>query len=353
VNDDRTPGFVPACPIPQSEYPHILMAHGGGGRLMQSLIEKLFVASFDNAALRERHDGAVVDAGGARIAFTTDTYVVRPLFFPGGDIGSLSVHGTVNDLAMCGARPLALSAALVLEEGFPIKTLWRIVRSMDAAARAAGVDIVTGDTKVVERGKGDGIFINTAGVGVVEAGPVVAPSRVRAGDCIILSGDIGRHGIAIMSAREGLEFEHEVESDSAPLCHAVRALLESGVEVHCMRDLTRGGLGAALCEVAGAAGVDIEVDETAVSVREDVRGACELLGLDPMFVANEGRFVVFVPQADADAALSALQSDPAGALAVPIGRVSDGSRGRVTVRTSIGTTSLLDTPSGEQLPRIC
>jgi hydrogenase expression/formation protein HypE len=349
TNDD----FTPSCPIPKSEYPHILLAHGGGGKLMNALIEKIFVPTFDNEQLDRRHDGAVLEAGGARIAFTTDSYVVRPLFFPGGDIGSLAVHGTVNDLCMCGARPLAISAGLILEEGLAMEDLWRITRSMQDAARAAGVQIVTGDTKVVDRGKGDGIFINTAGIGIVEGGRVLGPSEVRSGDVVVLSGDIGRHGIAIMAVREGLEFETSIESDSAALVGITNALLASGARVSCMRDLTRGGLAAALIEIAETAGVQVDIDESAVPVREDVRGACEILGLDPLFVANEGRFVAFVRPEDADAAVANLSGHPLGSGACVIGRVSDGHRGRVTTRTSIGTTSILDLPSGEQLPRIC
>lgn len=353
LTDRADKEFTPSCPIPPSEYPHILLAHGGGGKLMNALIEKIFVPTFDNDQLDRRHDGAVLEAGGARIAFTTDSYVVRPFFFPGGDIGSLAVHGTVNDLCMCGARPLAISAGLILEEGLAMDDLWRITRSMQEAARTAGVEIVTGDTKVVDRGKGDGIFINTAGIGIVEGGRVIGPSEVRPGDAVVLSGDIGRHGIAIMSAREGLDFETPVESDSAALTGITGALLASGARVSCMRDLTRGGLGAALIEIAETARVRIDIDERAVPVREEVRGACEILGLDPLFVANEGRFVAFVRPDDADATVANLRGHSLGAGACTIGQVAEGPRGRVTVRTSIGTTSILDLPSGEQLPRIC
>jgi hydrogenase expression/formation protein HypE len=315
---------------------------------MGTLIEKMFVPTFDNPMLRRRHDGAVLDMAGVRVAMTTDSYVVHPLFFPGGDIGSLAVHGTVNDLLMCGARPLALSVGLVIEEGLAMEDLWRITRSMQEAAAAAGVSIVTGDTKVVDRGKGDGVYINTTGVGVVPAGRDVGPERVGEGDVVIVSGDIGRHGIAIMAAREGLELETSIESDSAALVGVVGTLMDSGADIHCMRDLTRGGLGAALIEIADTAGVHIEVDETVVPVREDVRGACEILGLDPMFVANEGRFIAVVPASDARTALAAM-----GGGAAVAGRITDAPSGSVSVRTAIGTESVLDLPSGEQLPRIC
>jgi hydrogenase expression/formation protein HypE len=288
-----------ACPAPLGDREQVTLAHGGGGRMTNQLIEQLFVRAFGNPALEARHDGACVELGGLRLAFSTDSYVVRPLFFPGGDIGTLAVNGTVNDLAMCGARPLYLSAGFVIEEGLPMATLGRIVGSMQAAARAAGVAIVTGDTKVVDRGKGDGVYINTAGIGVVESGGVIAPSSVRAGDVIVLSGDIGRHGMAVMAAREGLEFESAIESDCAALAAPVAALTAAGVPVHCLRDLTRGGLASAVVEIAQTAGLHLRLDEAAIAVREDVRGACEVLGFDPFYVANEGRFVALVPAAAA------------------------------------------------------
>ncbi|MBM3890807.1 MAG: hydrogenase expression/formation protein HypE, partial [Verrucomicrobia bacterium] len=258
--------FAPACPIPISNYPNVMLAHGGGGRLMHQLIEKMLVPAFGNALLDARHDGAVLQIGDARLAFTTDSYVVRPLFFPGGDIGQLAVHGTVNDLAMCGARPLYLSAGFIIEEGLPMETLWRIVQSMRQAADAAGVQLVTGDTKVVDKGKGDGIFINTAGIGVVEHDCVIAPKSVQAGDCLLVNGDLGRHGIAIMAVREGLQFETTIESDSAALAGIVQELLRAGIEVHCLRDLTRGGLASALNEIAETANVGIAIDESAIPV---------------------------------------------------------------------------------------
>lgn len=345
--------FTLSCPIPPSEHPNVTLAHGGGGKLMNSLIEKMFLPTFANAALGERHDGAVLDLGGGRVAFTTDSYVVKPLFFPGGDIGSLAVHGTVNDLAMCGARPVALSAGLVIEEGLPMEDLWRITRSMQAAAAGAGVSIVTGDTKVVDRGKGDGVFINTSGVGVIDGHRVLAPSQVQPRDVVILSGDIGRHGMAIMAAREGLEFESSIESDSAALNDIVGDVLAASSGVSCMRDLTRGGLGAALVEIAAAAGVRIDIDGPSVPVRDDVRGACEILGLEPLFVANEGRFVAFVRAEEASTVLEAMRVHPLGADARVIGRVVEGDAGLVTSRTEIGTSTIVDLPSGEQLPRIC
>ena len=390
TDDSRTDdGLGFACPIPIAQYPHVLLAHGGGGSLMHQLIERMFQSAFGAAGLTRQHDGALLDltwgsdphpgsvarafrqaqgapslsrgggsaphsdSGEGRLAFTTDSYVVRPLFFPGGDIGTLAVNGTVNDLAMCGARPLYLSAGFILEEGLPMASLWRIVQSMRRAADEAGVAIVTGDTKVVDRGKGDGVFINTAGVGSVPAGRLVAPASVRTGDAVILSGDIGRHGMAIMAAREHLEFESAIESDCAPLVAPVSALFDAGVEVHCLRDLTRGGLASALVEIAEAAGLHVRIDERAVPVREDVAAACEILGFDPLYVANEGRFVAFVPDADADRALAALGGCAVSAGAARIGAVTGDTPRLVTLRSRIGATRIVDMLSGEQLPRIC
>jgi len=341
------------CPLPISQYPQVLMAHGGGGRLMQQLLEQVFFRAFDNPALAERHDGALLELGGERLAFTTDSYVVHPLFFPGGDIGSLAVNGTVNDLAMCGAEPRWLSAGFIIEEGLPVETLQRVATSMQTAAAAAGVALVTGDTKVVDKGKGDGLFINTAGIGVVPPRARISPRAVRSGDAVLLSGDLGRHGMAIMSVREGLEFESTIESDCAPLHRLVRALIAGGVTAHCLRDLTRGGLAAALNEIAAAAGVQIEVDEPRVPVSELVRGACEILGLDPLYVANEGRLVAFVPEAEADTALALMRARAEGAGAVRIGSVRGGRAGLVTLKSVLGATRVLDLLSGEQLPRIC
>ena len=341
------------CPIPIEQYPRVLLAHGGGGRLMHQLIEKMFLPMFRNSRLESRHDGAIIEPGAARIAFTTDSYVVRPLFFPGGDIGTLAVNGTVNDLAMCGAQPLCLSAGFILEEGLPMETLWRVVRSMKQAADEARVELVTGDTKVVDRGKGDGIFINTAGVGALRHEAVVAPSSVRAGDVILINGDIGRHGIAIMAAREELAFENPIESDCAPLAGVVRELFDNGISVHCLRDLTRGGLASALVEIAEASDLHIRVLESSVAVHENVRGACEILGFDPLYVANEGRFVCFVSPEDAERTLDLMRSHPLGRDAQIIGKVTDGKAGMVTMKSRIGATRIVDMLSGEQLPRIC
>ena len=348
---DLIPGAT--CPAPMRDREQITLAHGGGGRMTNQLIEQLFVSAFGNPALNARHDGARLELGGMRLAFSTDSYVVRPLFFPGGDIGSLAVNGTVNDLAMCGARPLYLSAGFVIEEGLPMATLSRIVASMQAAAEAAGVAIVTGDTKVVDRGKGDGIYINTAGIGVIESRDVIAPSSVRPGDAIILSGDIGRHGMAVMAAREGLEFDSTIESDCAPLAGPVSVLADAGVPVHCLRDLTRGGLASAIVEIAQTAGLHLRLDEAAVPIREDVRGACEILGFDPFYVANEGRFIALVPADAAELTVEILRSFDVCQDAAVIGSVSETPRGLVTLKSRIGATRVIDMLSGEQLPRIC
>lgn len=350
---DAARDFRLACPIPIADYPQVLLAHGGGGRLMNQLIGKMFLAAFADAELDRRHDSAVLPSPGSRLVFTTDSYVVHPLFFPGGDIGSLAVHGTVNDIAMSGARPLYLSAGFILEEGLPMETLWRVVSSMGEAARACAVRIVTGDTKVVDRGKGDGVFINTAGVGAPVTDVMIGPERVRAGDAVILSGDVGRHGMAIMAVREGLEFESSIESDSAPVAAPVLRLLEEGIRVRCLRDLTRGGLASALNEIAEAARVGIAIDEPLVPVREDVRSACEILGFDPLYVANEGRFAAFVDAADAARAVEILHAYPVAENAAIIGTVIGESKPPVTRTTSLGTRRVLDMISGEQLPRIC
>jgi hydrogenase expression/formation protein HypE len=331
----------------------VLLGHGGGGQLTNQLLEQLFLPAFQNEALGARHDGARLSVAGATLAFTTDSYVVRPLFFAGADIGSLAVNGTVNDLAMCGARPRFLSCGFIIEEGLPIEILARVVQSMRAAAEAAGVALVTGDTKVVDRGKGDGLYVNTAGIGVIEHGLVVAPASLRPGDAIILSGDVGRHGMAVIAAREGLEFESTIESDCAPLAGPVLDLLAGGIEVHCLRDLTRGGLATALVELAETSGLHLSVEDAAVPVREDVRGACEILGFDPMYVANEGRFVAFVPGDEAPVALRILARHGVCDAAAVIGRVGEEPAGLVTLRSRIGATRVVDRLSGEQLPRIC
>lgn len=320
---------------------------------MRSLIEKMFMAAFRNPLLEARHDGAVFPSPGARIATTTDAFVVRPLFFPGGSIGALAVDGTANDLAMCGARPVYLSAAFILEEGLPMETLWRVVAAMAEEAGKAGVAIVTGDTKVVERGRGDGIYISTAGVGAVDHSLEIGPRSIRPGDAVLLSGDVGRHGMAVLGAREHLGFESSIESDCAPLWPAVDALLRGGIQVHALRDLTRGGLATALAEISGDSGLGIRVSERAIPVREDVRGACELLGLDPLYVANEGRFVAFVPAADRGRAVDLLKSIPVSAGAVDAGDVIATPRGLAVLECAVGSERVLDLLSGEQLPRIC
>ncbi len=342
-----------SCPIPKHHYSNVMLAHGGGGTLMDQLIQDVFRSAFDNEHLNKQSDSSVLTINYQTLAFTTDSFVVNPLFFPGGDIGSLAVNGTVNDLAMSGAKPLYLSTGFILEEGLPMEELQRVVESMKQAAQAAGVSIVTGDTKVVDKGKGDGVFINTSGIGVIEHGQTIAPQAVKPGDAIVISGDVGRHGIAVLAAREGLEFESALESDCAPLNHIVQKLIESGIEVHCMRDLTRGGLTSALNEIANASGYTLHIEETAVPVMEEVQGACEMLGFDPFAVANEGRFVAFVPDEVKDIAVEIMQSFEDAENATVIGHVTSASKPLVTVKSRIGATRILDRLSGEQLPRIC
>jgi hydrogenase expression/formation protein HypE len=317
------------------------------------LLEDVFGKAFANPILDTRHDSAQFNVPPGKLAMTTDSYVVRPIFFPGGDIGSMAIHGTVNDLAMSGARPLYLTSAFIIEEGLPMETLWRVVCSMRDAAKKCGVQIVTGDTKVVDKGKGDGLFINTAGIGVIEHEQKILPQNVQPGDAVIVSGDLGRHGMAIMAVREGLQFESAIESDSAPVHEVVLELIKSGIEIHCLRDLTRGGLASALNEIAEAAGVKIAVEEKLIPVREDVHAACEMLGLDPLHVANEGRFVAFVAANDAERALKILRADTVSSQAAIIGKVAEKSAPLVTLRSAIGASRILDMPSGEQLPRIC
>jgi hydrogenase expression/formation protein HypE len=340
--------FTLTCPVPRIDDQTVLLAHGSGGRAMHRLLESVFMPAFANPALETAHDGATLKINHVRLAFTTDSYVVHPLFFPGGDIGTLAVNGTVNDLAMCGARPLFLSAGFIIEEGLPMDTLQRVVYSMQVAAQAAGVQIVTGDTKVVDKGKGDGLFVNTAGIGILEYPLQIAPQFVRPGDAVIVNGDLGRHGMAIMAVREGLEFESLIESDCTPLTEPVLALLDAGIEIHCLRDLTRGGLASGLCEIAKTANIHIHIEQEAVPVSEEVRGACEVLGLDPFYVANEGRFVAFVTQHDASRALSIL-----GNAARQIGIVTEDNDHLVTLKSPIGANRILDMLSGDQLPRIC
>jgi hydrogenase expression/formation protein HypE len=349
---NSTVDFAAACPVPLSRHSHIQMAHGGGGKLMHQLLKDIFLAAFGNDALNLQHDSSVLELPRKRFAFTTDSYVVRPIFFPGGDIGSLAVHGTVNDLAMSGARPLYLSAGFILEEGLPIETLWRVVCSMRDAARNCGVQIVTGDTKVVDRGNGDGLFINTAGIGSVEHKLKILPTSVRPGDAIVVNGDLGRHGMAIMSVREGLEFEGTIESDSAPVADVVAKLIEAGVEVHCLRDLTRGGLASAMNEIAETARARIVLEENAIPVREDVHAACEILGLDPLHVACEGRFAAFIAAKQEVRALEIMKANGAPGARM-IGHVGSETTAGVILKSTLGARRILDMPSGEQLPRIC
>lgn len=340
------------CPLPL-RHDTVQMAHGGGGRAMRELLSALTLPAFAHPAQEARHDAAVLDLGGVRLAFTTDTFVVRPRSFPGGDIGRLAVYGTVNDLAMGGAVPAFLSCALVLEEGFPLEELRQVLASMRLAAEDCGVAIVTGDTKVVDRGHGDGIYINTAGLGQVPEGPRVHPSRVRPGDAVVVSGDLGRHGIAVMSVREGLAFETPVASDCGPVHRLAAALREGGVDVHCLRDPTRGGLASLLNEIAADAGVAVEVRERDLPVDPAVEAACEILGLDPCYVACEGRLVAFLAGADGERAVEILRGLPEGRGAALIGSVAEGPAGQVSVRTRLGTLRLMDLLAGDPLPRIC
>lgn len=342
-----------ACPIPLNEYPKVLLAHGGGGRLTHELIDKMFQPSFENPLLQPLHDGAIFSLNGQRLAFTTDSYVVSPHFFPGGDIGRLSVFGTTNDLAMCGARPLFISCGLILEEGLPMEELWAITLSIREAASQVGVKVITGDTKVVERGKGDAIFINTTGLGDVLPGVDVGPHRLRPGDEILISGPIGLHGIAIMAVRENLGLEVAIQSDCGSVFSMVEALAQAGMDIHMLRDPTRGGVSSALNEIAGQGRVGMMIDEEAIPVPPEVEGACEILGLDPLHVANEGNFIAIVAGGQGDEALRVLRGHPQGRHAALIGRVVAEHLGVVVVRTALGSQRVLDMMSGEQLPRIC
>ena len=346
--------FNLSCPVPILSHKNIQLAHGGGGKLMHDLIEKVFIPNFGNDLLNEGHDGAVITIGDSRIAFTTDSYVINPLFFPGGNIGELAIYGTVNDLAMCGAKPLYISCGLIIEEGLKVEILQQIIESMKTAAEKCGVQIVTGDTKVVDKGKGDGIFINTAGIGIVENNINISPKNISVGDAIIINGDIGRHGIAVMSVREGLEFESQIESDAAPLNEIVNKLISSGIKIKCLRDLTRGGLASALNELASSSNTEILVEEKNIPVREDVKSACELLGFDPLYVANEGRFIAFVNPDDVTKVLEIMHEDELGKEAKLIGYVKGNYKnGLVGMKSLIGAVRIVDMLSGEQLPRIC
>jgi hydrogenase expression/formation protein HypE len=340
------------CPLPLRDSPTVLLGHGAGGRLSAELVAHLFVPAFggDPDALG---DAAVVEVAGQRLALTTDSFVVRPRWFPGGNLGTLAVNGTVNDLAMVGAQPLYLTAGFILEEGLEVAELGRLAAAVGEAAREAGVQVVAGDTKVVDRGHGDGLFINTAGVGVVPPGVQIGPTRARPGDAVLVSGPIGLHGMAVMSVREGLEFGSEITSDCQPLHGLVAGLLAAGIDVHVLRDPTRGGVAASLNEIAASSRVGVVLQERSIPVPDDVRAACAFLGLDPLVVANEGKLVAFVPQEQAEDALAVLQADPRGAGATRIGTVTAEHPGVVVARTGIGGTRVVDLPLGEQLPRIC
>ncbi|MBI4429255.1 MAG: hydrogenase expression/formation protein HypE [Ignavibacteriales bacterium] len=352
VNEvDSAQGFT--CPLPINNHERILLAHGGGGKLTQDLIQKIFLLQLKNEFLLQLHDGAVFSINGSRLAFTTDSFVVDPIFFPGRDIGMLAVNGTVNDLAMCGARPLYLSIAFILEEGCPMHDVRRVVSSVQEAAKKAEVIIVTGDTKVVERGKCDKMFINTSGIGVIEPGVDINSRRARQGDKVILSGRIANHGIAVMSTREGLEFETELRSDCAPLHGLVEAMFHVTKDIHVLRDPTRGGVASALNEIAASARVGIHLHETTIPIAEEVEGACEILGFDPLYVANEGILLALVAPKEADLVLAAMRKHHHGLHARIIGEVVRQHTGVVTMKTKIGGTRVVDMLSGEQLPRIC
>ena len=342
-----------SCPAPIMDHKEIVLGHGSGGKLSRQLIQKMMVPAFRNEILDAQHDGAVFSLNGARLAFSTDSYVVHPIFFPGGTIGDLAVNGTVNDLAMCGARPQYLSASFIIEEGLPMDDLWRILCSMKDAAAAAGVTIVAGDTKVIDRGKGDKVFITTSGIGVVPDGIHIDPSLAQPGDTIILSGPIASHGMAVMSVRNGLEFETPIESDTAALNGLVESILDAGVRVHVLRDPTRGGVASVLNEIAEKSGTGVVIDEASIPVRSDVQGACEILGLDPLYVANEGKLVAFVAHEDAAKALDVMRAHPLGKDSVAIGEVVADHAGIVVMQTRIGGSRIVDMLSGEQLPRIC
>ncbi len=342
-----------ACPAPLASSDRVLLGHGSGGRLSADLVRQIFLPAFQNPALARLDDQAVVNIANVRLASTTDSYVVKPLFFPGGDIGSLAVHGTVNDLAVGGAQPLFLSAAFIIEEGLPLEVLQRVTDSVRKSADVAGVSVVTGDTKVVDKGSADGLFINTAGIGLVRDGVELSADRARPGDKILLSGAIGEHGIAILAQREGLEFDGAIASDSAPLHGLVDAILAATHCVRCMRDPTRGGLSSALNEIAEQSGVGMELVEDSIPIREEVKGACELLGLDPLYVANEGKLVAIVAPEATDRVLKAMREHALGSQAAVIGTVTDSHRGLVTLRTALGTTRVVDMLAGDQLPRIC
>jgi hydrogenase expression/formation protein HypE len=351
ISSSSLPGS--SCPLPITQREQIVLGHGSGGKLSAQLMERIFLPAFSNPLLDKLDDQAVLQINGARMAFTTDSFVVTPLFFPGGDIGRLAINGTVNDLAMSGARPLYLSAAFILEEGLPMEELQRVVRSMSESAKSAQVQLVTGDTKVVNRGKGDKLFITTTGIGIVENPVNISADRARRGDKIILSGYVGDHGMAILSQRENLEFEGTIESDCAALHELVRDMLDTCPDIHCLRDPTRGGVATVLNEIAGRSHVGMLLHEPEIPVRETVRGACEILGLDPLYVANEGKLIAIVPADSADAVVGKMRQNPLGLDARVIGEVVEDHPAMVLMQTSIGGTRIVDTLFGEQLPRIC
>ncbi|GAA5444465.1 carbamoyl dehydratase HypE [Microbulbifer sp. NBRC 101763] len=341
------------CPLPTKTDEIVKLGHGSGGEMTQRLLKNYIQPLFNNSWVSQAHDSATLPWDADRLVFTTDSFVITPLFFPGGNIGELAVYGTVNDLAMGGAEAKFLSCGLILEEGLPLAILERVLISMAEAASKTGVKLVTGDTKVVERGKGDGIYINTSGVGVLESNQSIDPSRIRSGDLILLSGDIGRHGISIMASREGLEFESSLASDCAPLNGAVSKLLRAGVEIHCLRDLTRGGLATALVELAESSNRSFVLEESSIPISEAVQGACEILGLDPLYVANEGRFVAIIPESASELAIATLRETDVGTSCEIIGRVEGEGYAQVILRNSLGCDRLLQRLPGEQLPRIC
>ena len=353
MDEKRNPIEQLSCSVALPAKDAVLLGHGSGGKLTADLIRDIFLPAFANPILARLDDQAIVSVNGLRLAFTTDSFVVKPLFFAGGDIGRLAVHGTVNDLAMGGAQPLFLSAAFIIEEGLPMETLRRVVASLRQAAAEAGVEVVTGDTKVVEKGKGDGLFINTTGIGLVPDGVNLSADQARPGDRVLLSGSIGDHGIAILAQREGLEFESPIESDTAPLHTMVAAMLAVSRAIRCLRDPTRGGLSSALNEIAAQSRVGMVIDERQILVREEVKGACELLGLDPLYVANEGKLIAIVAPEAAEPLLAALRAHPLGREAQVIGTVTESNPGLVTMRTVLGTTRIVDMLAGDQMPRIC
>lgn len=349
-----TPNFDGwTCPLPLRDYPMIVMGHGGGGKLSAELIQHLFLPAFTNAALTNLGDSAVIQLEGARLAVSTDSFVVRPLFFPGGDIGKLAVHGTVNDVAMSGATPVYLTCGFIIEEGLPLEKLGRIVESMAAAAREASVQLIAGDTKVVDKGHGDGVYINTSGIGVIPAGVNIAPQRAQVGDVVLVSGTIGDHGMAVMSERKGLQFESDIVSDTAALNGLVADILAVTHDVHVLRDPTRGGVASALNEIAQASQVGIVLDERTIPVNPAVQSACEMLGMDPLFVANEGKLLAIVPENVAETVLAVMRAHPLGKDGMIIGRITSNHPGILVARTGIGGTRVIPLQIGEQLPRIC